>query len=163
MSLEMIRTLYNYNAWANRRVLDTAARLSPEQLQATMGTSFDSIHATLVHVMGAQWIWLSRWQGMSPTALFNPADYPDLAAIRQRWDEIERDTQAFVQALDEAGLARVVNYSNTTGSPFAYPLWQLMLHQVNHATQHRSEVAMVLTEFGYSPDGLDLTRYLSQA
>lgn len=163
MSLEMIRTLYNYNAWANRRVLDTAARLSPEQLQATMGTSFDSIHATLVHVMGAQWIWLSRWQGTSPTALFNPADYPDLAVIRRRWDEIERDTQAFVQALNEAGLARLVNYRDTRGSPFAYPLWQLMLHQVNHATQHRSEVAMVLTEFGYSPGGLDLTRYLSQA
>lgn len=163
MSVEMIRTLYNYNAWANRRVLDTAARLSPEQLQATMGASFDSIHATLVHVMGAQWIWLSRWLGTSPTILLNPADYPDLAAVRQRWDEIERDTQAFVQALDEAGLARVVNYRNTRGSPFAYPLWQLMLHQVNHATQHRSEVAMVMTEFGHSPDGLDLTRYLSQA
>lgn len=159
----MIRILYNYNAWANRRVLDTAAQLSPEQLQATMGASFDSVHATLVHVMGAQWMWLSRWQGTSPTTMFNPADYPDLAAIRQRWDEIEQDTQAFVQALDEAGLARKVSYSNTRGQPFAYPLWQLMLHQVNHATQHRSEVAMILTEFGYSPDWLDLIRYLSQA
>jgi uncharacterized damage-inducible protein DinB len=38
-----------------------------------------------------------------------------------------------------------------------------MLHQANHATQHRSEVAMVLTEFGYSPDWLDFIRYLSQA
>lgn len=163
MSLDMIRTLYNYNAWANGRVLDTATQLSLEQLQATMGASFGSIHATLVHVMGGQWIWLSRWQGTSPTAMLNPADYPDLAAIRRRWDEIERDTQAFVQVLDEAGLHRIVNYRNTGGDPFAYPLWQLMLHQVNHATQHRSEVAMVLTEFGYSPDWLDLIGYLSQA
>ena len=162
MSLEMIQTLYRYNAWANQRVLDTAARLSPDQLQATMGASFDSVHATLVHVMGAQWMWLSRWQGTSPTAALNPVDYPDLAAMRQRWDEIERDTQAFVKALDEAGLARVVNYSNTRGDPFAYPLWQLMLHQVNHATQHRSEVAMVMTRLGYSPDWLDLIGYLHQ-
>ena len=162
MTTEFIRTLYNYNAWANQRILDTAAQLAPEQLKASGTASFDSIHDTLVHTMGAQWIWLSRWQGISPREMLNPADLADLAAIRERWARIEQDTQTFVSRLDEATLAQITRYATTRGQPKAYPLWQLMLHQVNHATQHRSEVAAMLTQFGHSPGWLDLIMYLEK-
>ncbi len=161
MSVSYFQTLYNYNAWANQRVLDSAAQLTTEQLQATGSASFDSIFATMVHTISAQWMWLSRWQGISPRAMFDPADFADLAAVRTRWEQLEQDTQAFVSSLDDQALERVVEYTNTKGQPFAYPLWQLMLHQVNHATQHRSEVAAMLTQFGQSPGWLDLIFYLS--
>ena len=157
---EYIRTLYDYNAWANTRIIDTCAGLSAGQLNAKAGASFDSIHDTLVHTLGAQWIWLSRWQGTSPKALFQPADFPDLAAIRARWEPIERETRAFVAGLDDGALNRLVEYVTTEGKPKAFRLWQLMAHQVNHATQHRSEIAMALTQFGHSPGGLDLIRYI---
>jgi uncharacterized damage-inducible protein DinB len=58
---DLVRTLYRYNAWANGRVLDTAGRLTPEQLLAGGGASFDSVHDTLVHAMSAQWMSLERW------------------------------------------------------------------------------------------------------
>ena len=161
MSVSYFQTLYNYNAWANQRVPDSAAQLTTEQLQATGSASFDSIFATMVHTISAQWMWLSRWQGISPRAMFDPAGFADLAAVRTRWEQLEQDTQAFVSSLDDQALERVVEYTNTKGQPFAYPLWQLMLHQVNHATQHRSEVAAMLTQFGQSPGGLDLIFYLS--
>ncbi|HLF25641.1 MAG TPA: DinB family protein [Anaerolineae bacterium] len=160
MITDYIRTLYAYNAWANGQILDTAAPLDPAQLFAGGGASFDSIHATLVHTLGAQWLWLSRWQGVSPRAVLNPADFPDLGSIRARWEQVERDTQVFVDALDASSLGRIVEYTNTADQPNAYPLWQIMLHQVNHATQHRSEVALLLTQFGHSPGELDLLRYL---
>jgi uncharacterized damage-inducible protein DinB len=80
--------------------------------------------------------------------------------MRARWEQIEQDTQTFVSRLDDQALAQMVEYTNTKGQAFAYPLWQLMLHQVNHATQHRSEVAAMLTRFGQSPGWLDLIMYL---
>ncbi|HEY4688378.1 MAG TPA: DinB family protein [Anaerolineae bacterium] len=160
MIVDYIRALYAYNAWANERSLDTAAQLSAEQFFVRAGASFDSVHDTLVHILSAQWIWLSRWQGTSPRAMLNPADFPDLAALRTRWDQVEQGTRAFVAGLDEAQLGRVVEFVNTAGEPHVFPLWQLMGHQVNHATQHRSEVAMILTQFGHSPGGLDFVRYL---
>ncbi len=160
MSTEYIRTLYAYNAWANRRILDTAAQLTSEQFVAGGGASFPSVRDTLVHIMSAQWIWLSRWKGVSPRAGLNPADFPDLAAVRARWQEVERDSHIFVGALDEDGLARIIRYTNTKGQPWAYPLWQLLLHQANHATQHRSEIAVMLTQAGHSPGEIDLIRYL---
>ncbi len=160
MITEFIRTLYEYNAWANERILDTAAQLSAEQVLAKGGASFDSVRDTLAHILAAQWLWLSRWEGVSPRALPAAAEFPDLAAIRARWDPIERETRAFVTRLDESALGRVVEYVNTAGEPNAYPLWQMMAHQANHATQHRSEVAVMLTQFGHSPGWLDFLYYL---
>ena len=160
MMSEMIGTLYRYNAWANARILDMAAQLSPEQFLAARGASFDSVRDTLAHTMGAQWLYLERWQGRSPRAMPDPQECPDLAAVRARWNRIERDTQAFVAGLDDARLAQIVEYTNTEGQPWAYPLWQQMIHQVNHATQHRSEAAVMLTQFGFSPGWLDFLYFI---
>jgi uncharacterized damage-inducible protein DinB len=156
----VIRELYDYSAWANTRILDTASALTPAQLLAPGGASFDSVRDTLVHTMGAQWLYLERWQGRAPQALPEPATFPDLAAIRTRWDAIERDTQAFVAGLDDARLAAPLEYTNMQGEKWTYPLWQQMIHQVNHATQHRSEAAVLLTQLGHSPGWLDLLYFV---
>ena len=160
MNAEYLRTLYDYNAWANERILETTARLSGDQFLASAGASFDSVRDTLVHTLSSQWMWLSRWQGTSPRTALSPADFPDLAAIRARWQQVEEDTRAFVAALDDAAPGRVIQYVMTDGASKARPLWQMMVHQVNHATQHRSEVAVMLTQFGHSPGGLDFIRFL---
>jgi len=157
---DLVATMYRYHAWANQRVLDPTGLLSPEQYRADAGASFASVHDTLVHIMAAQWIWLSRWKGTSPPAPLSAGAFPDLTAVRRRWAEIESDTQAFVAAVTEPDLQRVVEYRNTEGEPCAYPLWQQMLHQVNHGTQHRSEVAMVLTRLDHSPGLLDFLYFI---
>ena len=156
----VIRNLYDYNAWANARILDTAELLTPQQLIAPGGASFDSVRDTLVHTMNAQWLYLERWQGRSPRAWPETTAYSNLAAIRARWHVIERDTQAFVAGLDDVRLATVVEYTNMQGERWAYPLWQQMIHQVNHATQHRSEAAVLLTQLGHSPGWLDLLYFV---
>jgi uncharacterized damage-inducible protein DinB len=42
------------------------------------------------------------------------------------------------------------------------PLWQMMFHVVNHGTQHRSEIAAMLTAFDHSPGALDMTAFLRE-
>src|SRR5881398_2814529 len=128
--LDVIRSMYRYNEWANRRILDTSAGLTPAQLLEGGGASFDSIRDTLVHTMGAQWLYLERWHGRAPRAMPDAAAFPDLAVIRARWDEIERDTQAFVLAIDDTRLAAPLSYVNMQGETWTYPLWQQMIHQV---------------------------------
>ena len=89
-------------------------------------------------------------------------DFADLPAIAARWAEIERATQTFVAGLGDADVARVIEYTNFQGERWAYPLWQQMMHQVNHATQHRSEAAVILTGLGSSPGGLDLLYFADE-
>jgi len=122
MIINLLHNLYDYSAWANARILDTAAQLSPEQLQAQASASFGSVHGTLVHIMSTQWVWLARWQGTSPSAELEAQGFPTLDTIRTRWDQIERETQEFLAACTEADLVRVIEYQNFKGEPWAYPL-----------------------------------------
>ena len=155
MLIDLVRSLYRYSAWANARILETAAGLDHARFVAAVGPGGESIRDTLVHTLGAQWLYLERWQGRSPRALPAAAEFPDLAAVRARWVEIEQATAAFVDGLTDARLAEVVEYTNFQGERWKYPLWQQMTHQVNHATQHRSEAALMLTQAGHSPGWLD--------
>jgi uncharacterized damage-inducible protein DinB len=165
MLAEAVRTLYGYNRWATERVLDTAEQLTPEQLHMPGEAGHGSIHNTLLHLISTQRSWLSWWDGSLPAEeayrfRLNPTDYPDLTSLRQAWEELERDTQAFVSRLSDADLERVYEMPLPDGSRFQMSLWKMMLHLANHGTQHRSEVAAVLTSFGCSPGGLDLLFYL---
>jgi uncharacterized damage-inducible protein DinB len=159
MLLDVIHSLYQYNAWANHRVLIATSELTPEQFLAQAGSSYSSIRDTLVHTMSAEWIWLSRWKGTSPRAMLETADFSNLKSIQTRWDTIEVETQQFIDQLSSLQLGEDVSYVNTRGEKWAYPLWQQMIHQVNHATQHRSEIAAILTNFGNSPGDLDYLVY----
>lgn len=83
-----------------------------------------------------------------------------MARIRARWDEIERTTRAYVTDLSSEDPDRIVTYVSSSGKTWSYPLWQQLLHQVNHGTQHRSEVAALLTRYGRSPGELDLLVFI---
>ncbi len=159
MTPEQIRALYDYNAWANHRVLDACQALTPEQFTRDLGSSFRSVRETLAHILGAEWVWLERWHGRSPTAL--PAAHPldDLASLRARWTEVEHDLMNFVAGVSAADLDREVEYHNTRGNRFAYPLRAILQHVVNHSTYHRGQVTTLLRQLGTHPRATDLLRY----
>ena len=159
--LDAIRDMYAYSDWANAHILETAKQLTLEQF-TTASDGCDSIRDTLVHTATVQWLWLERWRETSPRGLWDPAEFSDVAALRSRWEDVEDATSAYIASLRESDLARVISYVNFQGETWAYPLWQQLLHQVNHATQHRSEAALLLTRLGYSPGWLDFLFYVDQ-
>jgi uncharacterized damage-inducible protein DinB len=165
MLADAIRTLYGYNHWATGRVLDAAAGLTSEQLHAAGGAGHGSVRDTLVHLMGTQRGWLSWWDGsLSAADAYNlrtdPADYPDIAAVRGLWESLERQTEAFLAGLTDADAARTYESGMPDGTQFRMVLWHMMFHVANHGTQHRSEIAAMLTGHGHSPGDLDLLNYV---
>ena|SRR5437867_11896706 len=134
MNVNDLRELYHYTVWANHLVLDAAERLSCEERERACGVSHHSIHGTLVHMLAAEWIWLARWLGDSPTSLLGGEDLAEMSALRERWKQVEDQRWEFIAGLGDEDLLREVHYRNTKGEPFAYPLGPLMQHVVNHAT-----------------------------
>jgi len=158
-----IEMILHYNYWANRRLLVRAASLSQAQLSEHAPTMWKSIMDTMAHVLGAEWIWRQRAQeGVSPVALLNGDKFGTLEVLQQRWAEEEAAMLAYLDGLIDADLNRVIQYKNTAGDTFERPLWQILTHVVNHGTQHRSEVALYLTNFDCSPGDMDISIYLAE-
>ena len=161
MFASSLRTLYDYNRWANQRVLAAAMQASPDSLAAGDG-GYGSVFETLVHVASVEWVFLERMSGRSPRAEWDPAEFADLDALQNRWAAVEADLHRFVAELTDDDLARDRSYTNFQAEVWTYPLWQQLLHLVNHGTQHRSEAAADLTRLGHSPGWLDFLFYLDE-
>ena len=161
MSVELIRGLYEYHRWANRRLFDVAAGLGDAAVTRDIGKhwSFPTVKGMFAHIYGADSIWLTRWKGTSPTRLSGDADFATLADLRKAWDILEAEQRAFVEGLAEADLARPVTYKNTEGAQFAVALGPLLQHVANHATHHRSEIATMITLISGSPPDTGINTY----
>jgi uncharacterized damage-inducible protein DinB len=161
MSLAMIRDLYEYNRWANHRLYDFAAALGEELCGREAGTQFSmpSVTKMFGHMYGAEWVWLNRWKGRSPSALPGAA-FTSMAEVRGTWDALEAEQKAFVDGLNDADLARAVEYKNTQGTAFSAPLGQLLQHVANHATHHRSEIATMVTMLTGSPPDTGINTWI---
>jgi uncharacterized damage-inducible protein DinB len=149
--------LYEYDAWANHRLLDAVAALTTEQFTRDMGSSFRSVRDTMAHIMGGQWLWLERWQGRTPTSLPSAADYPDVPSLRKRWAEVEKDLLAFVRGLTAEQIAKLDEYKTQTAGTFTCPLWQILQHLVNHGTYHRGQVTTLLRQLGVKAVSTDMS------
>ena len=146
MNLQDVRTLVDYHYWARDRLLDAVEQLSHEQLIRDLGNSFPSIRDTLAHLYGAEWIWCSRWEGESPKGFPNPAGFPELASIRKAMIDVERRIRAVVDRLDEAGIAKSIEYRTIDGKVYAQPFWQILQHLVNHGSYHRGQVTTMIRQ-----------------
>ncbi len=160
MGTDLIRGLYDYHRWANRRLFEVAAGLG-DAVTRDMGKhwSAPTVKGTFAHIYGADFIWLERWRGNSPSRIPGDADFPTLADLRARWDALEAEQRAFVDGLDEADLARPVSYRNTQGVQQSVALGPLLQHVVNHATHHRSEIATMITLVSGSPPDTGISTY----
>jgi uncharacterized damage-inducible protein DinB len=159
MDVEIIEALYRYNAWANRRVLDAVSRVTQADFARELKSSYGSIRDTLTHVVWSEWIWLQRWNGLSPTLVFSPADFPDVESLRERFETVATERSGFLRDITAERLLQVVEYKNVKGEIWRYPLWQQLHHVVNHSTYHRGQVATMLRQLGATPAATDLLVY----
>ena len=164
MLADAIRNSYRYDEWATMKIFDAAGSLTPEQLDAQGSIPHGTIRQTLLHLLIVHKRFLSWWDGSLPaqeaySLTANSVDYPDLASVHMLWEQIAEQTRAFVDGLHDVDAERHLSTTGPDGSDFGFPLWQMMQHIANHNTQHRSEIAVMLTKAGSSPGDIDLIFY----
>ncbi len=163
MNKQDIQLLYQYNQWANARILKAASHVTDEQFLASASYPHGGLRSTLTHALFAEWIWRKRWEGDSPkAAAFTAADFPSFKSLYARWIEEEKHLQSFVEQITDEKLNSLLEYQTTKGDLYKEILWELMIHVINHGTQHRSEAAAMLTELGHSPGDIDLIVFLRE-
>jgi len=167
MTKNDIELLYEYDRWANNRVLEAAAALTTEQFTRDLGGSFRSVRDTLVHIIGGEWGWIRYWKEPSPTSdfvielqerrntLFHPDKFPNVAAVQLKWAEVEKEQIEFLDRLTDEELQKLLPFRTTQ-----VRLSQLMQHLANHSTYHRGQIALMMRQLSAEPIATDFHVFL---
>jgi uncharacterized damage-inducible protein DinB len=151
-----IQELFMFDEWATNRTLESVSALTEEQFKRDLKSSHGGIQGTLVHICAADWIWLERWKGNSPSGLMTIDQIPTLGILKEKWNSYREDIRTFLGTLDDAHFQKTVTYKDTKGNQHSQPLVQQMLHKVNHASYHRGQIVTMIRQLGAKPQNTDL-------
>jgi uncharacterized damage-inducible protein DinB len=161
MTKKEIEQLFDYDAWADVRIFEVAAALSTDQYKRDLHASFGSIHGTFVHIISANRTWLNRWTGKTPEPLIME-NFQTIEIVKKQWDAYQYEISNFLQGVSEENLREPFRYSDFKGNTYAQPLFQQMLHKVNHSSYHRGQIVVLLKQLDAEVVGTDLITYLRQ-
>jgi uncharacterized damage-inducible protein DinB len=162
MNKQDILTLYKYNQWANAKILNATAHITQDQFLASASFPHGAMRDTLVHTLHGELIYRRHWEGLPLPGRLRAEEFPTFESLLSRWVVEETRLMAFVEELTDEKLCNNLEYLSSKG-PYQIMLWQVMAHVVNHGTQHRSEAAAMLTDFGQSPGDVDLIYFLTES
>jgi uncharacterized damage-inducible protein DinB len=163
MLIEKILKLFEYNYWANHQLFDKATAITNQQFFQEGRFPHRSLRTTFTHQLFAEWLWRNRCMGKSPKAGdWMPTDdkFGDLHSLTVFWNNEEEAMENFLSTIDDFDLDGNFGYTTTRGVPYEGNLGDILFHIINHGTQHRSEIAQMLTELGNSPGDIDYDEFL---
>jgi uncharacterized damage-inducible protein DinB len=158
MNANAFRYFYDYHFAENRKIWDSyITSLSHEQFTQNMGYSYGSVRDQLVHLMNVDEGWFSELRGVEiPEA--GPGAYDDRESIRAHWDSVEKNMREYLTKLRDELLFE---------KPIVEPeedkdliVWQVLLHVINHGTDHRAQLLRFLNDMGVNTKSQDFIFYV---
>ncbi len=156
MKADEIRFLYGYDRWATERLLAALDGIDEEVWSRTNVVDERGLGSILVHHLGASKRWRLTFQSEGDSVDLPQLEnepLPTVDELRRLWADEWVATDEWLGSLSEG----FVNYAFE-----GVPVWQMLVHVVNHGTQHRSEAAALLTAEGHSPGELDVVAYADE-
>lgn len=158
MTAQEARLHIRYSGWASRKLMDAAATLTEEQRTRSMSVSHETLQQTLAHIYFADSAWYTRTVDPS-RPVPNPSDRPSMEFLTADWPDLQRKWEAWADSISDAGLERVAQFKLLNGTPSELPVWQIVIHVVNHATLHRGQVVAMMRQLGAKPPATDILWY----
>lgn len=162
---ELLIALYDYGVWANERLLAQAESLSDADLRRPFWHGTRSLFDDFAHLCGVDYAWFTGIRGALPPPGFREelAALQTIDAIRQKWAPLIAERRAFIAGISEEQLRQPIPVKRRAADSDLL-IWQGLLQCANHGTQHRSEIAAMLSELRHSPGDLDFVYFcLEQA
>jgi uncharacterized damage-inducible protein DinB len=153
---------FEYVKWADRRHLDAIRPLSTDALTIDRGMSMGSIMKMFLHQVGAQSVWLDRFEGRPVSVPWNDKTLYTVAQLEDFIDDTHGKVTAFFAVQTAQSLQSIIEFKNLRGEEYAFPLWSLMLHVCNHSTYHRGQINSMIKQAGGAPVGTDYSTYVNE-
>ena len=155
MTLTEVKLLHAYNSWANNRIFETLVSLPPEQYMKEMNSSHGGIHGTMIHLVGAEKVWLERFHG-APQPFLTENPPKSLADLKAVWEKEGYNMARWLGTMTDRKLAETFTMKTLKGETFTHPFSHAFQHLMNHSTYHRGQVVTMLRQLGVKPPGTDL-------
>jgi len=158
MNAQAFRHFYAYHFTENRKLWDSyVTPLSHEQFTQDVDYSHGSVRNQIVHIMSTDDAWFSGLRGVEFPEPFNPADLDDRKIIRAHWDNVEQHMRDYLATLRDD---MVFEKPFADGEDKDLILWQVLLHVVNHGTDHRAQLLRSLNDLGVNTEYQDYIFYV---
>ena len=145
---ELLKQYAAYNIWATQRLTNLVLSLPEDQQTQSIASSFNSLHATILHMLDAESIWWQRMKLqekiMRPSANFKGTIKDAVTGLMQQsklWEE-------WVSNASDLSISHVFQYQTMEQEQFKQPVWQMLLHVFNHGTYHRGQLVTILRQLG---------------
>ena len=158
ISADTLRQQLDYTTWATDLLMKAVKELTPAELTRDFGFSEKTVVGTLGHIYAADRVWLGRIQGNPPAAFITDADR-DLVVLAREWPALLNQWKQWAARMSDEDVLGKLTYKSMLGGERTTPLWQIVMHVVNHGTHHRGQVSGYLRAMGKVPPPLDLIRY----
>lgn len=147
---------FRFNLWANLQLIDACANLEDVQLNATEKGTFGSVRETLMHIVAGEEGYVRRFTGQRlEPVLREGGPFPGFDELRRRARQSGEGLIAIAEQLEHG---RVLQLS-FQGRVYAVPAIFVLIQAINHGTDHRSQVATLLSRQGVTPPELDGWEY----
>jgi uncharacterized damage-inducible protein DinB len=147
-------SLFAYNRWADRRVLDACRKLTAEQYVAEPVPGWSSVRSTIVHIAVVTEGWLSGFEGQSDRAILTEADLPTVDDAERLLDRANQIFDGLAGKATPEWLATPLTMRRGSRSA-VLPPWVVLRHVANHSTYHRGQVASKLKRLGIEQPATD--------
>ena len=153
----MFKTQFSYNAWANERVFNKAALVNLEQFNKSSVVGDRSLRQILFHMVQVERVWrfLAQEGQVEPSQLLSSELLPSAATMQTVQKQEHQHMDAYLAQLEETDLAAQPTIKRWDGIEIDMIRWHMLSHLLMHSMQHRSEAAVILTQYGQSPGDID--------
>lgn len=157
MNITIFRHFYDYHFAENRALWDRyIIPLTDDQFTRETPYSKGSIQNQILHIIDADDVWFSTLQGLEPGEPLDPAIYRDRDRIRRHWDTVEARMRQYLDRLEDDD---VFDKPFPPGEDENLIVWQVLLHVVNHGTDHRAQLLRLLNDIGVETTSQDYIFY----
>ena len=158
MNANAFRHFYDYHFSENRKIWENYVMpLTYEQFTLDASYSHGSVRNQIVHLMNTDEAWFSGLRNVDFPEPYKVADHDDRAIIRQHWDRVEGDMRAYLVNLRDDML---FEKPFPEGEDKDLILWQVLLHVVNHGTDHRAQLLRLLNDLVLKTTSQDYIFYV---
>jgi uncharacterized damage-inducible protein DinB len=135
-----------YNVWANRKIIQLL-KDNRSLIKKKTNSSFDTLAGTIQHIWFAEEIWLSRLEG-STRALASTYFKGKNKELLHAFEHCSMAFQHFVTNQPKSFFSDTCNFKATSGTDYAQTNQEIILHCMNHSTQHRGQIITMLRQLG---------------